>query len=119
MFTWSFSRLYSICYDQTNGNYLFRTFCLVYYLFTTYFTQKYYFFTTFKVVTLEKLQSFGHCLLITLYTDYQPGVGVCPGAEELQHDVVVAAARRQVQRGLGLVVLVIHRVAVLGVVCIT
>ena len=44
-----------------------------------------------------------------------PGVGVCPGAEELQHDVVVAAARRQVQRGLGLVVLVIHRVAVLAV----
>ena len=45
-----------------------------------------------------------------------PGVGVCPGAEELQHDVVVAAARRQVERGLGLVVLVIHRVAVLAVV---
>ena len=44
-----------------------------------------------------------------------PGVGVCPGAEELQHDVVVAAARRQVERGLGLVVLVIHRVAVLAV----
>ena len=47
----TFIRHYSICQqyrDQSNGNYLFWTFCLIYYLFTTYFTKKYYFFTTFK-----------------------------------------------------------------------